>query len=173
MRRACEQSTLYENRRRGKIVSFSVLPYSPKYEKDFIRLNCAWLEQLFTIEEADREILDHVSEWIARGAQIFFAVEQEEVLATCMAHPLENTHWKLGSFAAKGMGSGKGAGSAVFEACKNYAISRGATRLTVVSNRTLSSALHVYRKFGFVEVPLEERFTNLNRANIQFDYIVK
>lgn len=149
-----------------------VVAYQKKYEKDFVELNTAWVERFFTIEQADRDVLDHVSDLLKNGAMVFFAVENSSVLATCMAMPLGNDTWEICKLAAAGQYTGKGAGSAVFKASMDYAIEHGAKKMTLISNRRLKPALHIYKKFGFHEVPLNKTYWGFDRADIEFEFWV-
>ncbi|MFQ9516472.1 MAG: GNAT family N-acetyltransferase [Eubacterium sp.] len=150
-----------------------IIPYQRKYEKDFIQLNTAWIERYFTMEEDDLKVLNHVEDFINSGSMIFFALEDNQVLATCMVMPLNDNVWELCKLAAKGQYTGKGAGSAVMKACMDYAITHGATKLTFISNRKLKPALHIYEKMGFREVPLTNDYQDYERADIQFELIVE
>lgn len=148
-----------------------ILPYEKKYKADFIQLNTEWVERYFAMEDSDREILEHVEELLKSGSMIYFAVEDDRVLATCMAMPLGEEVWEICKLAAVGQYTGKGAGSAVFKACMDYAIAQGAKKLTMISNRRLKPALHIYEKFGFQEVPLNKAYWGYDRADIEFEYI--
>lgn len=149
-----------------------IIEYEKKYKKDFIELNTAWVQRFFTLEQADLEVLEHVDNLLEKGAMIYFAVEEEKVFATCMAMPLKDDVWEICKLAATGQYTGKGAGSGVFKACMNYAISHGAKKLTLISNRRLKPALHIYQKFGFQEVPLNKAFWGFDRADIEFELVV-
>ena len=149
-----------------------IVAYQPCYKQDFIALNTAYVEKFFVMEQADRDILEHVDEWLDKGAMIYFAVEENQVLATCMAQPLGYAVWEICKLAADEQYQGRGAGQAVFQAAMQYAIRQGAEKLTLISNRILKPALHIYEKFGFQEVPLEKAYWGYNRADIQFEYLV-
>ncbi|MDO5298042.1 MAG: GNAT family N-acetyltransferase [Clostridia bacterium] len=149
-----------------------IIEYIPAYKQDFIKLNLGWIERFFTPEQADYDVLDHVEDMLAAGAMIYFAVEDGSVLATCMAAPLGNDVWEICKLAAAGQYTGKGAGSAVFKACMDYAVAHGAKRLTLISNRRLGPALHIYEKFGFREVPLSAIAADYARADIEFEAVV-
>ena len=129
-------------------------------------------KKFFVMEQADRDILEHVDEWLDKGAMIYFAVEENQVLATCMAQPLGHAVWEICKLAADEQYQGRGAGQAVFQAAMQYAIRQGAEKLTLISNRILKPALHIYEKFGFQEVPLEKAYWGYDRADIQFEYLV-
>lgn len=150
----------------------NIIEYQNQYKTDFISLNIGWIERYFTPEQADYEILDHVEELLAKGSMIYFAVEDGHVLATCMAMPLGNDVWEICKLAATGQYTGKGAGSAVFKASMDYALAHGAKKLTLISNRRLKPALHIYKKFGFKEVPLNKVYWGFDRADIEFEYHV-
>ena len=149
-----------------------IAAYQPCYKQDFIALNTAYVEKFFVMEQADRDILEHVDEWLDKGAMIYFAIEENQVLATCMAQPLGHAVWEICKLAADEQYQGRGAGQAVFQAAMQYAIRQGAEKLTLISNRILKPALHIYEKFGFQEVPLEKAYWGYDRADIQFEYLV-
>lgn len=149
-----------------------IVEYDEKYKEEFRRLNIAWVKRFFVMEEGDYEVIDHIEEWLDKGSMIFFAVESSKVYATCMALPLENGVWEICKLAANGQYTGTGAGSAVFKASMDYAIEQGAKKIMLISNTRLKPALHIYRKFGFQEVPLNKEYWGYDRADIQFEYIV-
>lgn len=135
-----------------------VLEYQEKYKKDFIQFNTDWIQDEFgCLEEGDLEIFQHIGESLKNGAMIYFAVEEEHVLAACMARPMqEDGTWELCKLCSNKRLPHKGAGSAVFEASVNWAVRHGAKRLFILSNRKLKAALHIYEKYGFHEIKLED-----------------
>ena len=149
-----------------------IIPYEKKYRKTFVDLNTAWLERFYTVEPFDQDTMDRVEELIADGAMVYFAVEGEKVLATCMAMPLSDDVWELCKLAAVDQYTGTGAGSAVFETCMKYAINHGAEKLSLISCRALKPAIHIYEKFGFREVPLDKTFWGAEKADIEMEYVV-
>lgn len=150
-----------------------IVKYKKEYRKDFVELNTQWLERFFTVEPVDRDMMDRVDELIEKGAMVYFAVENDKVMATCMAMPLENDVWEICKLAAIGQYTGTGAGSAVFKACMEYAISKGAEKLSLISCRSLEPAIHIYKKFGFKEVPLKKEYWGAEKADIEMEYVVK
>jgi len=147
-----------------------IVKYQEKYKEDFIALNMAWVEKFFVMEQADREILEHVEELLDQGAMIFFAVEEDKVLATCMALPKQGDVWEICKLAANEACQGHGAGSMVFRACMDYAIAHGAKKLTLISNHILKPALHIYEKFGFRQIEVDRK--EYDRADVQCEYVV-
>ena len=151
----------------------TVVPYSPKYKKDFIEMNKAWISAMFAIEDEDIRELDSLEPYISRGGQIFFALDGEgAVMACCMIAPREDGDWEIMKFAAKGMYTGTGAGSACLQACIGYAKEKWVKKILIVSNRKCVQAVHLYRKFGFAEIPVDKKKFPFDRADIAFEKII-
>lgn len=131
-----------------------VVTYSPKYKKDFIEMNKAWIEKMFRLEEEDIKEMGNIEPYIQNGGQIFFSLDNDEqVMACCMIAPREDGDWEIMKFAAKGMYTGTGAGSACLKACIDYAKEIQVKKVIIVSNKKCEQAVHLYRKFGFKEIP--------------------
>ena len=93
-------------------------------------------------------------------------------MACCMIAPREDGDWEIMKFAAKGMYTGTGAGSACFKACVDYAKKRGIEKIIIVSNRKCVHAVHIYRKFGFTEIPVDKKKFPFDRADIAFEQFI-
>lgn len=146
-----------------------IIPYDPKYKKDFIELNRAWISEMFVLEPEDIREMEHIESYISQGGQIFFALEGDTVLACCMIAPREDGDWEIMKFAAKGMYTGTGAGSACLKAAIEYAKDRNVKKIIIVSNRKCVQALHLYRKFQFIEIPVDREKFPFERADIAFE----
>lgn len=150
-----------------------IIPFEEKYRQDFIDFNTDWIISNFGfLEEHDKETFEKIDEEIKEGAMIFFAVENDVALATCMAMPMkgkkENT-WELCKLGSNKNVPHKGAGSAVFQAALEWALAHGAERLFILSNSKLKPALHIYEKYGFKEIKLDNY--EYARGDIAFEYI--
>lgn len=147
----------------------SVVPYRPEYREAFERLNRAWIEQYFVVEEADREVFaDPEGTIIREGGEIFFVVEGEEVLGTCALIPHEPGVFEIAKMAVSPSARGRGFGDLLMEATVDFARRADADKVVIVSNTVLTPAIRLYEKHGFVRVPLDdhERF---ERANIRLE----
>lgn len=146
----------------------SVVPYRPEYRADFERLNRAWIEQYFQIEDADREVFgDPTSAIIEPGGEIFFVVDNGDVVGTCAIIPHEPGVYEIAKMAVSPAARGRGYGDALMEATVDFARRAGASKVVIVSNTVLTTAIRLYEKHGFVRVPLDhERFA---RANIRLE----
>ncbi|MDE6404085.1 MAG: GNAT family N-acetyltransferase [Lachnospiraceae bacterium] len=148
-----------------------LVEYDPKYRQSFIELNTAWIKENFgSLEEEDMKTFQEIEQEIAKGAMVFFAIENDTVLATCMTKPISDDTWEICKLATDERFQGKGAGSRIFERCMEYALANNAGKLFILSNSTLKPALHIYQKYGFKEIKLDNyKYT---RGDIAFEYIV-
>ncbi|MGI6045999.1 MAG: GNAT family N-acetyltransferase [Eggerthellaceae bacterium] len=147
-----------------------VIPYDPKYKQDFIDMNQAWISEMFKMEAEDLRELENIEEAIALGGQIFFALdENDNAMACCMIAPREDGDWEIMKFAARGMYTGTGAGSACLKACLDYARSQGLKRVILVTNHKCTHAIHLYEKFGFTRMPVDREKFPYDRADRAFE----
>lgn len=148
-----------------------VIPFEEKYRQDFIDMNKAWIREIFhKIEPLDEKEFDNIDAYLERGGQIFAAVDDSgEAMAFAMIAPREDGEWELMKLAAKGMYTGTGAGGACMKACIDYAKKKNVKRILIVSNVKCTYAVHLFRKFGFQEIPLDRKQFPYERANIAFE----
>lgn len=148
----------------------NVIPYDAKYKKEFIQFNTDWIVDYFGfLEKEDQATFDHIEESLEKGAMIYFAEEDGKILATCMAKPMnESGVWELCKMGSNKHLPHKGAGSAVFKAAMDWALNHGAGKLFILSNSKLKAALHIYEKYGFHEVKLDDY--EYVRGDIAFEY---
>lgn len=147
-----------------------IVPYDKKFKQDFVEMNKLWISQMFEIEQEDLRELESIEKSLENGGNIFFAIDDNEnVLACCMIAPRDDGDWEIMKFAARGMYTGTGAGSACLQACIDYAKELNLKRIIIVSNRKCVQAIHLYRKFGFVEMPVDKEKFPFERADIAFE----
>lgn len=149
-----------------------IIEYQEKYKAYFIQFNRDWIIDNFGyLESEDIDTFNHIEESLKKGGMIYFALEDEQVLATCMVKPLdEDGTWEVCKLGSNKHIPHKGAGSAVFKEAMTWATNHGARRLFILSNSKLKAALHIYRKFGFYEIKLDDY--EYDRGDIAFEYIV-
>lgn len=132
-----------------------IVEYAPERKQDFINLNTWWIERYFgTVEQADWDEFDHVEEMIAKGGMVFFAIDENDstALATCMAIRRGEDEWEIAKLGSTPDRPHKGCGKAVFEACVKWAEDHGARRIYILTNSSLSAAIHIYESHGFKRI---------------------
>ncbi len=133
----------------------SIIPYAPEYQPDFERLNVAWISASFTLEEHDLEQLQHPEAHILpNNGAIFLAKFNNEIVGTvAMVNTGENTY-ELAKMSVTPAVQGRGAGKLLALAAIEYARQMGATMVWLESNRKAKTAINLYHRVGFQEVPM-------------------
>lgn len=145
-----------------------IIPYEPRYRDDFVRLNRAWIEELFVLEGPDLDLFENVDSRVGSGAMILLGVEDGEVIATCMATPLEGNTWELEKLTVAEGHRGGGLGTRMLRATLDAMRERGCRRVLILTNSRLSDAVHMYRREGFREVPVDPSF-GYDRVDLQLE----
>ncbi len=137
-------------------------------------MNKLWISEMFATEAEDEREFGNIERYIENGGQIFFALDDDNrVMACCMIAPRDDGDWEIMKFAAKGMYTGTGAGSACLKVCIDYAKKRAIQRIIIVSNRKCVQAIHIYKKLGFVEMPVDKEKFPFERADIAFEMFLR
>lgn len=146
-----------------------VVPYREEFRAAFEQLNRDWIETYFVLEPADREILgDPRGKIVDAGGQVFFVLDRGEVQGTCAVLRHSAEECEIAKMAVAPGARGRGFGDLLMEACLGFAREIGFRRIVIVSNTVLEPAIRLYRKHGFVQVPLaiDPRY---RRANIRLE----
>lgn len=59
------------------------------------------------------------------------------------------------------------------KACMDYSIEHGAKKLCLITISGLKPAIHLYKKFGFTEIPYRKDVWHSEKADVEMEYIVK
>ena len=147
-----------------------ILDFSPAFQADFERLNRDWIERFFEMEKPDYEILQHPQEYIIdQGGAVFFAqIENEGIVGTVALLRAEEGVCKLVKLAVDENYRGHGIGEKLCLAVIEKARQLGARKVVLYSNTDLRSALRLYYRLGFREVPLND--SDYARINIKMEY---
>jgi putative acetyltransferase len=147
----------------------TIVPYRDELRAAFEQLNRDWIETYFVVEDADRAVFaDPVAAVLRPGGQIFFVTEGETVLGTCAVLRHGGAECEIAKMAVAPEARGRGLGDLLLRAAVEFAVSVGARRAIIVSNTALAPALQLYRKHGFIQVPLAAD-TRYQRANIRME----
>merc|ERR1712156_689018 len=133
--------------------------FSEEFKNDFVNLNLAWLRESFAVEPHDVAVLERCEEHILKpGGQILLGKQGGEVVATLalMAADGRKENFELGKMCVVPKLRGRGIGGQLLEEGIRLAEEELKCRkLTIYSVRSLVTAMHLYTKAGFREVPLE------------------
>ncbi|MAL61137.1 MAG: GNAT family N-acetyltransferase [Flavobacteriaceae bacterium] len=147
-------------------MAIEIIPFQQKYAQAFFDLNMEWLETHFYVEDFDREVLSKPQQYILnRGGHIFFAVENETVLGTVAMMPHNEDFFELTKMAVLPEARGKKIGQQLMQYCIDFA-KENKLNLMLYSNTKLENAIYIYRKYGFLEIPVEAN-SPYKRSNIK------
>ena len=149
-----------------------IVPFRPSLAPAFSSLNRAWIEQLFTIEPADLEVLENPQAAIIDvGGQIFFAMDGETPVGTVAALRGSLDRFELAKMAVTPTHRGRGLGYLLGQAVIDWARSQGAREVFLVTNSSLTGAIHLYERLGFRHGPMPAH-SEYARADVYMQLVV-
>jgi ribosomal protein S18 acetylase RimI-like enzyme len=145
-----------------------VIPYTVELREPIKSLNIEWLERYFVVEQDDTLQLNNPQEQIIdKGGMIFYAQMRHEIVGTAALMKVDDGVYELGKMAVTEAARGHGIGNILMQHCLAVARERSIRKLVLYTNTILEPALHLYRKYGFTEVPLEAG--HYQRANVKME----
>lgn len=145
-----------------------IIGYQPEYAKYFEQYNREWIEENYVLEELDIYLLKHPEESILKdGGEIFFARHKGEIIGAVAMKKKNDEAYELSKMAVSSKARGLGAGRLLCETVIDRAKALGAKKVFLYSNTIQSIAIKLYRKLGFIEIPVEAGV--YERANIKME----
>lgn len=135
--------------------TFRVRDFGPGDERDFRRLNEAWISRYFAMEKKDHELFaDPVAQIITPGGAILMVEKDGAAIGCCALIHRDAETFELGKMAVAEAYQGQGLGRVLLQHAVDRSRARGKRRLFLETNSRLQAAIHLYREFGFREVPI-------------------
>jgi ribosomal protein S18 acetylase RimI-like enzyme len=148
-----------------------IIPFSQDLKDHIKILNIEWLQKYFRVEERDKVILSNPKEEIIdKGGLIFYAKYNSEIIGTVSLMKIDDSTFELSKMAVSEKAQGLGIGNKLLLHCFAVAEEKKVKKLFLYSNTKLLPAIHLYEKFGFIEVPLEDGI--YERADIKMEKIM-
>jgi N-acetylglutamate synthase-like GNAT family acetyltransferase len=145
-----------------------IVTYKPEYKEYFVALNKVWLEEYFYIEPHDIEVFENTETvFIITGGQIFFCLVNNQVVGTVAMQKVNETTYEMAKLAVDKNFQGKNLSKLLVDACINFAKEKKATKIMLLSSTKLITALNLYKKYNFIEVPLDNN--DYARSDIQME----
>jgi ribosomal protein S18 acetylase RimI-like enzyme len=150
-----------------------IITFDPAYAKDFADLNYEWIAANYGIEDHDHDQLDHpVASVLEKGGEIFFALVDGQVAGTVAMIRIDDHSFELAKMAVSPKFQGRKLGDLLMNACVDFGRSKKAASIILESNTKQVAAISLYRKHGFVEVPLDPN-SQFVRANIRMELVLE
>jgi ribosomal protein S18 acetylase RimI-like enzyme len=152
--------------------TLEIIPFSTDLKEHIKTLNLEWLKKYFKVEPKDEIVLsDPQSEIIDKGGMIFYAKYNNQIVGTVSLIKIDDSTFELSKMAVTDTIQGLGIGKKIMEHCLAVAKKEGIQKLILYSNRSLLPAIHLYEKYGFVEIALEDGV--YERADIKMERIIR
>lgn len=137
--------------------NIDIIAYDNKYANYFYDLNIEWLKTHFYVEPYDEDVLSKPKQYIIdKGGHIFFARLNETIVGTVALMPIGDVGlFELTKMAVSPNNRGLKIGQMLLQYSIDYAKGMGLPKLILYSSTKLENAIYIYRKFGFIEVPVE------------------
>lgn len=149
-----------------------IIDYSNDLKDQIKLLNYEWLQKYFRVEKGDILSLSNPKEEIIdKGGFIFYAKIGAEIVGTASLLRKGDHTFELGKMAVTAAVQGKGIGKRLLEHCLAVAKEQAAEKLILYSNTQLGAAIHLYEKYGFKEVEMEQGL--YERADIKMELKLK
>ncbi len=151
-------------------MAISIIPFEKQYSKDFYDLNIEWLQTYFYVEPFDEEVLSKPEHYIIdKGGHIFFAKLDNDVVGTVALMPTKTEGvFELTKMAVSPNHRGYKIGQQLMQHCIDFAKHNHLKGLMLYSNTLLENAIYIYRKYGFIEIPVETN-SPYKRSNIKME----
>ena len=131
-------------------------PFEPGDEAAFRDLNEAWIQEYFSIEGKDSQVLgDPVRHILQEGGSIYMALQGGKPAGCCALVAAGEGCLELAKMAVDKDLRGSGIGRKLLVFVVEQARQAGATRLFLETNHTLEAAIHLYEAVGFSRIPAD------------------
>ena len=154
-------------------MQIKIIPFEKQFALDFYNLNIEWLKTYFYVEPYDDEVLSKSETYIInKGGHIFFAKLDNQIVGTVALMPTkEKDVFELTKMAVSPQYRGHKIGQSLMQYCLDFSKENQFKALMLYSNTILENAIYIYRKFGFLEIPVEEN-SPYKRSNIKMQLII-
>lgn len=147
-----------------------IVDYAPEHQPWFEQLNRAWIERYFSMEPPDFDILLHPETFILKdGGSILMAAYENKIVGTVALKRHSGKLFEMTKMAVDEAFRGKKIGKTLATAAIERAKGSGAEKIVLYSNTMLESAIALYERLGFREIPVDGPY---KRSNIKMELVL-
>lgn len=147
--------------------SIEIVEYGSEHQPWFEKINRYWIEKFFWMESIDVEVLQKPDEHIInKGGSILMATYDKEMAGTVALKFVDSDVYEFTKMGVVEKFQGKKIGEALALAAIQKTKSLHANKIILYSNTKLVPAIALYKKLGFIEVPLDGPY---KRSNIKME----
>ena len=149
--------------------TLTFIPFESYHSKDFKALNVEWLETFFIVEPYDELVLSNpIEQIIEPGGFIFMVMCADKVIGTFAFIKKDSGVFEFSKMAVTPNQRGKGYGNQIVQFVIRFADQHHWEKLILYSSTKLENSIHLYRKYGFMEVPIDPDI-KYARGNIKME----
>ena len=138
----------------------------------FKALNIEWLETYFVVETIDELVLSNPqTEIIDKEGFVFMTCIEEKTVGTFAYIKKGEGIYEFSKMAVSPSLRGQGIGNQMMKFAIRFAEQHHWKKILLYSNTILENSIHLYRKYGFQEVPMEKNVI-YSRGNIKMEMIL-
>jgi len=132
-------------------VDVEILEFTAELAPHFKSINEAWITEMFTLEQADRDLLnDPQGTIIDHGGRILFAHQSKlGVVGTCALAKKHDRVYELTKMGVLDSARGLGIGELLLREALALAATMQIDNLFLLTNHRCKAAIHLYRKYRF------------------------
>jgi ribosomal protein S18 acetylase RimI-like enzyme len=150
--------------------NIEIIDYLTEHQPWFEKLNRDWIEKFFWMEPIDFEVLqkpdDHI---IKKGGHILMASYNKAMAGTVALKFVEPGVYEFTKMGVAQEFQGKKIGKALALAAIQKSKELMAKKIILYSNTKLITAIALYKKLGFIEIPLDGPY---KRSDIKMELTI-
>ena len=151
------------------MTKISFKKFSKIDSEKFKSLNLEWLNRYFKVEPIDELVLNNPKrEIIDKGGFIFMIEKNSDIIGTFAFIKKSENIYEFSKMAIMPDERGNGYGNKAMKFLIQFAKNKKWSRLILYSNTKLKNSIHLYRKYGFKEIPIEKNLI-YSRGNIKME----
>ena len=132
------------------------IPFESQHSNKFKSFNVEWLKSFFVVEPYDELVLSNpIEQIIDRGGYIFMVINKGKIIGTFAFIKKEHSVYEFSKMAITPNQRGKGFGNQIVQFVIRFAEQHNWNKLILYSSTLLENSIHLYRKYGFIEVPID------------------
>ena len=154
------------------MTKISFKKFSKIDSEKFKSLNLEWLDTYFKVEPIDEKVLNNPErEIIDKGGFIFMIQKNYNTIGTFAFIKKSAKIYEFSKMAISPDERGNGYGNMAMEFLIQFAKNKKWSKLILYSNTKLKNSIHLYKKYGFKEIPLGKNLI-YSRGNIKMELIL-
>jgi len=138
--------------------NLEIIPYHTDYKQAYYDLNVDWMDTTtWDFDTKDLALLANPEHHILdKGGEIFFAIKAGAVVGTVTMKQAGAGRFELEKLIVSDKARGHGAGAQLCHTLIDRFKARGGQKLFLETNATLTPAIELYKRVGFIEMPITQ-----------------